>query len=137
MGILKNFGCYYQGSGDRGRTSILTNGCNLILCPGLSGRDIVTCQLLMGMGEEAFVVFIYCDITTSHVPLELVRILEDKRDSNILISMDANAHSPKLGCSDSNSRGDMIEEIYLSKWTHHLQQRLLSHLCWQRHRYNH
>ena len=62
----------------------------------------------MGTGEEAFVVSVYCDITINHVPLQHVQLLEDKNDRNILISMDANAHSPMWGSLDSNSRGDMI-----------------------------
>ena len=78
VGIPKIFGCYYQGEGGRGRSSILTKGCNLLLCPGYTGKDIVTCQLQMGMGEEDFVVSVYCDITINHVPLELVQLLETK-----------------------------------------------------------
>ena len=111
VGIPKLFGYYYQGEGGRGRSSILTKGCNLLLCSEYTGRDIVTCQLQMGTDEEAFVVSVYCDITINHVPLQLVQLLEDKNDCNILISMDANAHSPMWGSLDSNSRGDMIEEL--------------------------
>ena len=86
VGIPKNFGCYHQGAGVRGRSSILTKGCNLLLCPGYTGQDIVTCQLHMGTGEEAFGVSAYCDITINHVPLELVRLLEDKNDITLCTS---------------------------------------------------
>ena len=41
----------------------------------------------------------------------LSSLLEDKYDCIILISMDANAHSPMWGSLDSNSRGDMIEQL--------------------------
>ena len=85
--------------------------CNLLLCPEYSWGDIVVCQLHMRGGRKVYVVSVYCDININCVPLQLERLLGDKTGCDILISMDANAHSPMWGSRDSNSRGNMVEEF--------------------------
>ena len=61
VGIPRNLGCHYHSCGGKGRAAIFTKGCNLLLFPGYSGKDLVTCQLLMSRGREVFVVSVYCD----------------------------------------------------------------------------
>ena len=109
LGIPRQLSTYHHTLG--GRAAIFSKNCNLLLCPAYSGRDVVTCQLHLGNGREVFVVSAYADIKIGHAPQELVQLLEDKRGSDALIVMDANAHSRMWGSSASNPRGDMIEEF--------------------------
>ena len=112
MGIPKTLGCHYFAAKGECWAAIFTKNCNLLLCleyPG--GGDIVVCQLHMNGGRKVYVVSVYCDINISCVLLQLEQLLWDKKGRDILISMDANAHSPMWGSMDSNSRGNMIEEF--------------------------
>ena len=54
---------------------------------------------------------VYCDININMVPQELINLLDDKKGCDIIIAMDANAHSHLWGSKDNNTRGDMIEEF--------------------------
>ena len=54
---------------------------------------------------------VYCDIAINCVPQELEWLLRDRNGCDILICMDANAHSPMWGSLDTNTRGYMIEEF--------------------------
>ena len=72
--------------------SIFIKGCNLLPCRGYSVGDIVTCQLHMGTGGEAYAVCIYCDITISHVP-------------------GCQCAQPYVGVFGLKFKGDMIEEL--------------------------
>ena len=109
LGIPRLLGCHHHLSG--GRVAILSKGCDPLLCPEYTGKDVVTCQVHLGFGREVFVVSAYADINIGHVPVELQQMLEDKKGCDILIAMDANAHSRMWGSLESNSRGDMIEEF--------------------------
>ena len=107
-GIPGGLDCYYQAPGCR--AAILGKDCNLLLCPRYSGRDIVTCQITMSSQRELYIVSVYADIQLPHLPEELDQLLGERGDCDIIISMDANAHSPMWGSLASNSRGDMMEE---------------------------
>ena len=111
VGIPKTLGCHYFATKGECRAAIFTKNCNLLLCPEYSWGDIVVCQLHMNGGREGYVVSVYCDININCVPLQLEKLLGDKKGCDILISMDANAHSPMWGSMDSNSRGNMVEEF--------------------------
>ena len=56
-------------------------------------------------------VTVYADINIPHLPPELNNLLEERGDCDVIISMDANAHSPMWGSSASNPRGEMLEEF--------------------------
>ena len=57
---------------------------------------------------------VYCDITINHVPQELLKILENKKGSDIHLAMDANAYSHIWGSVNFNSRRKMIDELTVS-----------------------
>ena len=106
--IPRSLDCHHHASGCR--TAIISKNCNLLLCPKYTGRDIVTCQVTLRSKRVLFIVTVYADIKFSHLPKELDRLLEEKRGCDVVISMDANAHSPMWGSFESNRRGGMVEE---------------------------
>ena len=100
VGIPKALGCHYFAANGRVRVAIFTKGSKLLLCPEFSGRDIIVCQLHMSGGREVYVASVYCDIAINCVPQELEWLLRDRNGCDILICMDANAHSPMWGSLD-------------------------------------
>ena len=108
-GIPRGLDCHYHAPGCR--TAIWSKDCSLLLCPKYTGRDMVTCQVTLRSRRVLYLVTVYADIKFSDLPKELDCLLEERRGCDIVISMDANAHSPMWGSLTSNTRGDMIEEF--------------------------
>ncbi|CAB4040267.1 Retrovirus-related Pol poly from type-1 retrotransposable element R1 [Paramuricea clavata] len=67
--------------------------------------------------EEVYVASVYLDITAKKIvwPLRLVRLVEHCNNSNsqLLLLMDANSHSPWWGSPEANDRGKIMEELIL------------------------
>ena len=112
-GIPRCLDCYHHTSGCR--TAIFGKDCSLLLCPKYTSKDIVTCQVTMGSQRELYIVTAYADIKLSHLPKELVCLLEEKGGCDIIISMDANPHSPMWGSLASNPRGETLQSPWLSQ----------------------
>ena len=75
-GIPRCLDRYLHTSGCR--TAIFGKDCSLLLCPKCTSKDIVTCQVTMGSQRELYIVTAYADIKLSHLPKELVCLLEEK-----------------------------------------------------------
>ena len=109
-GIHRGLGSYHHSRDCR--TAVFSKGCNLLLCPKYTNRDMVTCQVTLQNGKELYLVLVYADISIPHLPLELDSLLEERGENEVIIAMDANAHSTMWGPA-SNHRGNMVEEYIL------------------------
>ena len=109
LGVPGSLDCYHHTSGCR--TAIFGKDCSLLMCPKYTSGDMVTCQVTMSSQRELFIVTVYADIKLPNLPKELGHLLAEKGDCDIIISMDANAHSPMWGSLTSNQRGEMLEEF--------------------------
>ena len=94
-GIYGGLGSYHHHKDCR--TAIFSKECNPLLCPKYTGKDIVTCQVTLQNRKELYLVSVYADINVPHLPLELDSLLEERGDNDVIISMDANAHSTMWG----------------------------------------
>ena len=83
----------------------------MLFCPTFSGRDVVTCQLKKGE-KNVFMVSAYFDINKD-IPEELVKFLDNglSADDEVIIGCDTNVHSTVWGSSETNRRGEMIEDM--------------------------
>ena len=100
---------YYGGK--KSRAAIVTKGIDLLLCPSFSGDDVVTCQTRMGT-RDLYLVSAYLDINKG-IPDELVRLLDSglTEGAGVVIGGDVNAHSTLWGSTETNRRGELVEEL--------------------------
>ncbi|CAB4038284.1 Hypothetical predicted protein [Paramuricea clavata] len=97
------------------RAAILSAGVDLWFCPRFSNRDVTT--VLGSFGDlSLYMTSVYLDGTLLSLPACLEELLST-RDKPILISLDTNAHSTLWGCSESNDRGELLENFIFK---HHL-----------------
>ena len=109
MGVSRDLMCYCGGKG--ARAAIFSKGIDLLFCPTFSGRDVVVCQLKRGE-KNIFMVSAYFDINKS-IPEDLVKFLDNglTAEDDVIIGCDTNAHSTLWGSSETNRRGEMMEDL--------------------------
>ena len=96
-------------SGRNPRSLILTNK-SLIKSSTFTDRDVVICEEHKN-GKTTFYVSIYWDIKYYDIPKTYVEFMDYQvgKNNDIIIGMDANAHSEAWGCDDVNGRGEKLE----------------------------
>ncbi len=92
---------------------------NLWLLPEFTGEDMVTALWRKVLGDSEgnlVIVFLYLDINSCEVVLALLgRLLRqaDARQQEVIIYADTNAHSSFWKSSETNRRGEALEEFIL------------------------
>ena len=96
-------------SGRNPRSLILTNN-GLIKSSTFTDRDVVICEEHKN-GKTTFYVSVYWDINFYDIPKTFVEFMDYQvsKNNDIIIGMDANAHSEAWGCDDANGRGEKLE----------------------------
>ena len=98
-------------SGRNPRSLILTNK-SLIKSSTFTDRDVVICEEHKN-GKTTFYVSVYWDINFYDIPKTFVEFMDYQvgKTNDIIIGMDANAHSEAWGCEDANGRGEKLEQF--------------------------
>lgn len=110
----------YDRSSKRPRAAIFASrDLDIWLVPEFTNGDIVTCiWKTNSIHRDVIVVSVYMDILDDEVlPKELIKLMRkaQRKDKEVIICADSNAHSSLWGCEDTNKRGEKVEEIIFSR----------------------
>ena len=115
VGFSPNNHLFYDASADRPRTAIYASK-NLNLWPvsEYTDRDITTCLWKRQNERNVYVASAYMDIQDNEViSSKLLKLLQycQRKNFDLLICADTNAHSSLWNCDETNRRGLILEDI--------------------------
>ena len=103
------YNCFMEKSG---RAALVTKGFTSWRCPQFCARNIVVCQAKLN-DSITYLVSMYMDQNIQDFPKEFKDLISKCGNANILIGTDSNSHCTVWNCTETDKRGEFIEDFVI------------------------